>query len=132
MKRIVRAQSDFKTTTLRNQLTSLVLYEAVTTTTYNAKLLIPFANKFFNSVKVGDLNAKKRAHSTLFDKNAVKKVYEEILPRYKKEDTTFVRSARLFPRKGDNAPQTLVSLIAPLKIVEKPKTAAAKKESNDK
>ncbi len=132
MKRIVRAQSDFKSTTLRNQLTSLVLYESVTTTTFRAKQLVSFANIFFNSVKSGELVAKKIAHSTLFDKNAVKKVYEEILPRYIKDDTTFVRSLRLFPRKGDNAPQTMVALIAPLKVAEPAKKVSKKKDADDK
>lgn len=128
MKRVVRAHSDFLSTQLRNQLTSLVLYEAVTTTTANAKNLLPFANRFFNKVKSADLNAKKVAHATLFDKKAIEKVFEEILPRYKSEDTTYVRSLRMQPRKGDNAPQTLVSLIAPLKVAE-PKTKTTKTEA---
>jgi len=125
MKRVVRAHSDFLSTQLRNQLTSLVLYESVTTTSANAKNLLPFANKFFNKVKGADLNAKKVAFATLFDKKAIAKVFEEILPRYKKEDTTFVRSLRMGPRKGDNAPQTLVSLIAPLTVAAT-KTATKK------
>lgn len=127
MKRVVRAHSDFLSTQLRNQLTSLVLYEAITTTTKNAKDLLPFVNRFFNKVKTGDLNAKKLAHATLFDKKAIAKVFEEILPRYKKEDTTFVRSLRVSPRKGDNAPQTLVSLLVPLKV-EEPKAKTVKEE----
>lgn len=116
MKRVVRAHSDFLSTQLRNQLTSLVLYEAVTTTTANAKNLLPFANRFFNKMKKADLGAKKLAHATLFDKKAIEKVFEEIMPRYKSEETTFVRSLRVAPRKGDNAPQTLVSLIATLSV----------------
>lgn len=124
MKRVVRAHSDFLSTQLRNQLTSLVLYESVTTTTANAKNLLPFANRFFNRVRSADLLAKKIAHATLFDKNAIAKVFEEILPRYEKEDTTFVRSLKVAPRKGDNAPQTLVSLIATLSVKEEKKAKA--------
>ncbi len=133
MKRVVRAHSDFLSTQLRNQLTSLVLYEAVTTTTANAKNLLPFANRFFNKIKSADLNAKKVAHATLFDKKAIEKVFEEILPRYKSEDTTYVRSLRMQPRKGDNAPQTLVSLIAPLKVAEtKAKTTKTETVTEEK
>lgn len=119
MKRVIRGQSDFLSTQLRNQLTSLVLYESITTTTFNAKNLEPFVNHFFNRVKSADLNAKKLAHSTLFDKKAITKVFEEILPRYKSDDTTFVRSLRMSPRKGDNAPQTMVALLIPLKVEAK-------------
>jgi len=128
MYRVIRAQSDFSQTQLRNQLTSLVLYESVTTTSAKAKQLIPFANRFFNRVKKADLAAKKLAHALLLDKNAIKKVFEEVLPRYKDGDTTFVRHLRVTPRKGDNAPQMIVLLTAPLKV-EQPKT---KKTTKDK
>ncbi len=131
MKRVLRAHSDFLSTQLRNQLTSLVLYESVTTTKANAKNLLPYANRFFNKVKAADLGAKKIAHATLFDKKAIVKVFEEILPRYKGDATTFVRSLKVAPRKGDNAPQALVSLLEQLKISDK-KTDKPTKEAEPK
>ncbi|MEX2361620.1 MAG: bL17 family ribosomal protein, partial [Patescibacteria group bacterium] len=114
MKRTLRAQADFQSTLLRNQLTSLVLYESVTTTKSKAKKLIAFANHFFNRVVPADLNSKRLAAATLFDKNAQEKVFEEILPRYGKTDTTFVRHFRVLPRKGDSAEMVMVSLIKTL------------------
>lgn len=128
MYRVVRALSDFQQTELRNQLTSLVLYEAVTTTSAKARSLVPFSNRFFNKVRSNDLGAKKLAHSTLLDKKAIAKVFEEILPRYKSNETTFVRSLKAASRKGDNAPQTMVALIVPLKVeTTKAKTTKASK-----
>lgn len=114
MKRTLRAQSDFRQTTLRNQLTSLVLFESITTTRAKAKQLIPFVNHFFNRVRGSDLNAKRLAAATLFDSNAVAKTFEEILPRYSDKETTFVRHFRVLPRKGDSAEMLMVSLIKPL------------------
>ncbi len=131
MHRIIRAQSDYKSTLLRNQLTSLVLYEAITTTESKAKALSAYANHFFNKVRGADLTAKKLAHATLLDKNAIKKVFEEVLPRFKNEETTFVKSIKAFPRRGDNAAQRMVLLTATLKIEEpkkEAKTAKAKKK----
>ncbi len=131
MKRTLRSQTDFRQVLLRNQLTSLVLFESLTTTSANAKLLIPFVNRFFTSVKEADLTAKRHAHEILLDKNAVKKTFEEILPRFKGKPTSFIRQYKLMPRRGDNAPQTLVTftqLLAPVtkKEASEPKAKATK------
>mgnify|MGYP000436250740 CR=1 FL=1 len=124
MKRVLRSRDDYKTTLLRNQLTSLVLYEAVTTTQAKAKALVPYVNHFFNRIKTADLTAKRLAHESFFDKNAVKKVFEEILPRYQSTDTTYVRMLKATPRSGDAAPMALVALLKTLKVEPKAKSAA--------
>jgi len=127
MRRVLRSQSDFASTTLRNQLTSLVLYELVVTTASKAKALESYANHFFNVVKSADLSAKKKAHQTLLDKNAVKKTFEDLLPRYTDGVTTFVRSLATTPRVGDNAKRRVVMLIEPLKVASKDRAAAPAK-----
>ena len=127
MQRVLRAQSDFSNTTLRNQLTSLVLYEAITTSRLNGKLLVSFADRFFNTIKTKDLSAYKTAHSTLLNKNAIKKVFEDILPRYESEATNYVKSLNSTPRRGDNAKQLAVMLIREAKIEAITKSSTKKK-----
>jgi len=122
MQRVLRSQADFAKTLIRNQLTSLVIYEAITTTGAKAAALLPVANRFFNQVKDADLSAYKLAHRTLLSKTAIRKVFEEILPRYAKEETTFVSGHRLTPRRSDSSPQTLVRLIKLLEIEPEKKT----------
>lgn len=109
MLRLLRAKEDYQRTILRNQLTSLVLYENLTTTTAKAKRLVPFANRFLHRVKLGDPLAKRLSHETLLDKNATKKIFEELLPRFKSGETNFIRITSIMPRKGDNAKQSLVT-----------------------
>lgn len=116
MKRNLRAQADYKSVLLRNQLTSLVLYEAVTTTRAKAKELAAFANHFFSTMKPGEMNSIRLANQTLFDKNAAKKVFEEILPRYPKDASSYLRVLRVMPRKGDSAEMRLVMLQKPLEV----------------
>ncbi len=118
MKRLLRSQHDYRTTLLRNQLTSLILFESLTTTLSKAKELVSFTDHFFNSVKAGGLNQTRLTHQTLLDKNAVRKVFEELLPRYKKEETTFVRLLRTQSRHGDNASMALVTFVRPLVATE--------------
>ena len=131
MKRVLRSQHDFKSVTLRNQLTSLVLYENITVTASSAKSLLAYANRFFNRVKFADLNAKKLAHESFLIKSAVAKTFEEILPRYTDGATTFVRSLPTVPRHGDNAPMTMVMLIKPL-VAKEEKAATQKPETTKK
>lgn len=132
MKRTLRAQSDFHTTLLRNQLTSLVLFESVTTTKAKAKQLVPFADHFFNRVRSGDVNAKRLANQTLLDANTAVKVFEEILPRYRPDETTFVRHFRVIPRHGDSAEMMMVTLIKPLQVKPTKAEAPAEKKSATK
>lgn len=131
MKRTLRAQADFNSTILRNQLTSLVLFESITTTGAKGRKLLPFVNHFFNRVKSADLNSKKLAHRTLLDSNAIKKVFEEILPRFDQSETTFVRSLKTMPRRGDAAEMVRMSLIKTLnaKPEEKKVTSSIKEEA---
>jgi|GEM_PF-964690 len=109
MRRLLRAKADYRRTLLRNQLTSLVLYEQIKTTHAKAKSLVAFANKFFNRVKVADLNANRFAHSVLLDKGAVKKLFEQIIPAAR--SSTFVSLHRIADRSGDSASMSLVRLI---------------------
>jgi large subunit ribosomal protein L17 len=131
MLRNLRAKSDFQHTTLRNQLTSLVLYEVITTTLARAKKLETFANKFFSRVRLDDLNSKKFAHEVILDKNATKKIFEEILPRFNKTETTFVKYLKSMPRKGDNAPMAIVQIVKTLQETEKttPSSSVENKDS---
>ena len=136
MKRVLRSKADFKSTTLRNQLTSLVIYETLTTTRAKAKELEAYANHFFNKTRYADLPAKKLAHQTLLTSVAVKKVFEEIAPRYRNNETTFIRSLKVSPRSGDAAAMTMLSLIKPLvvdtKLIESSKADAVKATPNMK
>lgn len=130
MERLLRSKEDYYKTILRNQLTSLVLFESIKTTRAKAAKFIPYANHFFNRIKPGDLNSKKLAHQTLFNKSAIFKCFEEILPRYKSDETTFVKKLNMAPRAGDNAQMALVMLTRTL-IVEEPKKAKAKTEKTE-
>lgn len=128
MKRNLRAQADYRSVMLRNQLTSLVLYEAITTTRAKAKELTAFANHFFHRLDRDEMNSVRLAHETLFDKNAVKKVFEEILPRYSKDASSYLRVLRVMPRKGDSADMRLVTLQKPLVVKTAPAKESAVKE----
>lgn len=116
---------------LRNLTTSLILYERVTTTSPKAKELQPIVEKIITKAKEDNLTSRRALLGYLFDKNATKKVFEVLVPRYKKVKSGFVKTYKIGPRPGDAAPMTIIEFI---KIQEEtsPSTKLGVKEKDAK
>lgn len=102
--------------TLRNLATSLVLYEKITTTQAKAKEVKPIVEHLINEARKNNLASRRKLLGYLFDKNAVKKIIEDILPRYKDIKTGFIKEYKLGPRLGDGAEMTILELDKGAKI----------------
>jgi len=96
---------------MRNLVTSLVLYERIKTTTSKAKELKPVIEHLITIAKKNDLNSRRALLRYLFDKNAVKKMIEILVPRYAKLNSGFVKTYKLGYRAGDGAEITIIELI---------------------
>jgi large subunit ribosomal protein L17 len=96
----------------RNMVTSVILYERIKTTAPKAKYIQPIVDKLFSAVK-GDnkLTVKRRLNSFLTDKNAIKKMLEELTTRYKDRKSGFTRITQLGFRAGDAAPMVTLELV---------------------
>jgi len=68
---------------LRNMVTSLFRHERIETTLAKAKELRSVAEKIITLGKEGDLKAKRETLRYILDKNIMRKVFNEIAPRYK-------------------------------------------------
>jgi len=135
--RALSRKTAYRKSTLRNLATSLFLYERIKTTTAKAKEIKPVAEHLLSIAKAADLNSRRKLMSYLFDENAVKKVIEVLVPRYKDLNSGFVKSYRLGARLGDGADMTILELVnAKQEMMEKvektPKTTPKVKEKNDK
>ena len=95
---------------VRNLVTSLVLYEKIKTTKTRAKVVKSEADRLFTLAKKNDLAARRFLLSYLFDKKAVDKTLEILVPRFKNITSGFVRSYRIGNRVGDNAEVVLLEL----------------------
>jgi len=60
--------------------------------------------------KKDNLIAKRRLMANLFDENAVKKVFEVFVPRYKNVKSGFIKQYRLGPRVGDSAEMVILRM----------------------
>ena len=118
MKRAFSRQKDHREHMLRNLATSLVLYEKIDTTVPKAKELKSFIDHLLASSKKADLTTIRNLNKVFFDKNAVKKVIEVLVPRYTKRSSGFTKTFGLQNRAGDNAAMMRIELIDKKVFVE--------------
>ncbi|MDD5251888.1 MAG: 50S ribosomal protein L17 [Patescibacteria group bacterium] len=96
---------------LRNLATSVILYEKVQTTKAKAKAVRPFVERLITVGKAGDINARRRLQGVLYSANAVRKMVEEIGPRYKERRGGYLRLTNLGRRTGDAAEMVQIELV---------------------
>ena len=104
---------------LRNLATSLILFEQLETTETKAKAVKSFVDRILSGAKTSDFNTIRSLNKIFFDKNAVKKIVEELVPRYEKRNSGFIRSFHLRNRLGDNSAMMRLELIDKKVFVEK-------------
>lgn len=111
---------------LKNLVSSLFLippdeengtFERVITTREKAKEARRLAEKVITLGKRGTLAARRRAIQLIGNKRAVRKVFEEVAPRYQTRPGGYTRIIG-FPanRLGDNARQVIFELVGPLTV----------------
>ena len=88
----------------------LFLREKIKTTEAKAKELKSFAEKFVSRAKKGDL-ASRRYLLRFFSKDIVKKLVNEIAPRYTGRPGGYTRVVKLGPRKSDGAKMAVIELV---------------------
>src|SRR5450759_4092118 len=96
----------------RNQLSSLLTHERITTTLPKAKELRPLAEKMITLRKRGGLHARRLAVKTLPDKDAVKRLFDEIAPRFKERVGGYTRIMKLGRRQGDGAEMAILESVS--------------------
>ena len=97
---------------LRNLTTSVILYEKVKTTEPKAKMVKPIIEKLIASTKQDSPSvAIRRLNGYLVDKNATKKMINDILVRYKDRPSGFLRIVPLGFRAGDAASMVQIELV---------------------
>jgi large subunit ribosomal protein L17 len=119
----------------RNQLQSLVTSERIVTTLPKAKELRPIAEKVITRGKHGGVNDRRWALRWLLDRELVKKLFDDIAPRFTERPGGYLRIVKLGPRQGDGAEMAVLELVereATAAPAEAPKEPKAKKEPKPK
>jgi large subunit ribosomal protein L17 len=109
---------------LRNLVTSFLERERMRTTLAKARATRPLAEKMITLGKRGTLHARRQALAYLTKESAVKKLFDEIAPRFSERPGGYSRIVKLDRRAGDGASMAVLELVGS----EYKKKAKKKKE----
>ena len=96
---------------LRNMVTDFFKHEKIRTTQAKAKALRPVAEKLITMGKKDTLTARRMAARYVRDKGIVKKLFDELAPRYADRPGGYTRIIKLSTRAGDNAQMAIIELV---------------------
>jgi len=97
---------------LANQVKDVIMNEKIVTTETRAKEVRKFVDKMITYGKNGSLVSRRQALAFLQnDTEAVKKVFNELAPRYKERNGGYTRILKTEERRGDNALMVILELV---------------------
>jgi large subunit ribosomal protein L17 len=97
---------------VKNMAASLILHEKIKTTLNKARVIRPIVEKMVGRAKVDNLTNRRLLLAKLPAKNAVKKMFELIGPRYKERNGGYLRIIKTEPRKGDGAKMAIIEFVS--------------------
>ena len=95
----------------RNQLQSLVENERIVTTLPKAKELRPIAERVITRGKHGTIHDRRWVLRWVLKRELVKKVFDDIAPRFAERPGGYLRIVKLGPRQGDGAEMAVIELV---------------------
>ncbi len=113
---------------LANQVCSLIEHQRIKTTLAKAKAVRPLAEKMVTLGKNGTLHARRTALSVLRQKDAVKKLFDDIAPRSAERKGGYTRIIKLGQRKSDAAEIAFLEWVDAAEVVVEEATPAKGKK----
>ena len=103
--------SDHRNAMLRNMVTSLLENGKMTTTVTRAKEVRAMTEKMITLAKVDSLHNKRQALAYITKEDVVKKLFDEIAPKYKDVNGGYCRIIKTEARRGDAAEMCILELV---------------------
>lgn len=100
-----------RTAMFRNQLTALFTHERITTTVAKAKELRPLAEKMVSQARTGTLSNRRAVLTMVPDKEIVRRLFDDIAPRFSDRPGGYTRILRLGRRRGDGAEMAIIEFV---------------------
>ncbi|BDP40434.1 50S ribosomal protein L17 [Deinococcus aetherius] len=95
----------------RAQATALLREGRIQTTLTKAKELRPYVEKLITTAKGGDLHARRLVARDIHDNDVVRKVMDEVAPKYADRPGGYTRILRVGTRRGDGVTMALIELV---------------------
>lgn len=119
--------SDHRMAMLRAMVTYLLENGKIETTVTRAKEVRSLTEKMITVAKDNTLTAKRQALAFVTKEDVVKKLFDEIAPKYKDVNGGYCRIIKTGPRRGDAAEMCIIELVNDDAAVEEKKVKKASK-----
>ncbi len=96
---------------LRSLVTSFLEKERINTTLAKAKAVRPVAEKMITLAKKNSLHTRRKALRFVYKKDVVKKLFEDIGPRFTERPGGYTRIIKTGQRAGDGAHLAIIELV---------------------
>lgn len=103
--------SDHRKAMLRAMVTFLLENGRIETTVTRAKEVRSMAEKMITIAKTNDLHSKRQVLAYVTKEDVVKKLFDEIAPKYADINGGYTRIVKIGPRRGDAAEMAVIELI---------------------
>lgn len=103
--------ADQRKAVLRSLTNSFFKVGEIKTTLGKAKAVQREIEHLITLAKRGDMHARRQAASFLYEKEVVKKLFNETVGSFKTKKGGYTRLIKILPRRGDNAPQAILQMV---------------------
>lgn len=114
--------------TLTALATALLRHKRIRTTLAKAKETRGFLERLITKARKGDLHSKRQVMNVLKDKEVVKELFAEIVPKIGERPGGYTRVVKLGNRSGDAASMAIIELVDYNEVI----TAKAEKHKEEK
>ncbi|MCD7730345.1 MAG: 50S ribosomal protein L17 [Oscillospiraceae bacterium] len=103
--------SDHRRAMLRAMVTYLLENGKIETTVTRAKEVRSMAEKMITIAKTNDLHSKRQVLAYVTKEDVVKKLFDDIAPKYADVNGGYTRIIKTGPRRGDAAEMAIIELV---------------------
>jgi large subunit ribosomal protein L17 len=103
--------SDHRKAMLRAMVTYLLENGRIETTVYRAKEVRAMAEKMITTAKTNDLHSKRQVLAYVTKEDVVKKLFDDVAPKYADRNGGYTRIIKTGPRRGDAAEMAIIELV---------------------
>ena len=109
--RALHRESSHRKALLCNLAVSVLTHERIRTTEAKAKEVRGLVDRIITWGKRGDIHARRLTLKKVRSRTVVKKVFDELAPRYRDRPGGYTRIMKVGARQGDNAPIVMMELV---------------------
>ena len=104
--------TDHRNAMLRAMVTFLLENGQIETTVARAKEVRAMTEKMITLGKTNTIHSKRQAMAYITKESVMKKLFDEISPKYADRNGGYTRIVKMGPRRGDGAETAIVKLVA--------------------